>query len=124
MVADYFTKPLQGTIFQQLRNMIMGNTDIALPTNTPSMTAQTSMILVVPTQQESRSVLDSETVTDRSPGSLTVLPAYGRTNGTRSINKPSKQVVSKRSLKISWADVASGQKASGRINPLYSQNLS
>ena len=30
MIADYFTKPLQGVIFRELRDMIMGNTDIAL----------------------------------------------------------------------------------------------
>jgi hypothetical protein len=29
MIADYFTKPLQGIIFQKLWDMIMGNTDIA-----------------------------------------------------------------------------------------------
>jgi hypothetical protein len=31
MTADYFTKRLQGLIFRQLRDMIMGNTEIALP---------------------------------------------------------------------------------------------
>jgi hypothetical protein len=124
MVADYFTKPLQGTIFQQLRDMIMGNTEIALPTKTPSMTAETSGIPVVSTTPESRSVLVSETVTGRSPGLLTVLPAYGRTNGTSSIGKTSNQVVSKCSLGISWADVASGRKASVRNNPLFLRNLS
>jgi hypothetical protein len=34
LVADYYRKPLQGILFQQLRDMIMGNTEIALPTNT------------------------------------------------------------------------------------------
>jgi hypothetical protein len=57
MIVDYFTKPLQGLLFRQLRDMIMGNTDIALPTDTVSRTAdQTSGIPVVSTEQESRSV--------------------------------------------------------------------
>jgi hypothetical protein len=123
MVADYFTKPLQGTIFQQLRDMIMGNTDIALPTDISNKTAQTSGIPDVNTQQESRSVLVNEIVTDKSPSSLTVLPAYGKANETRTIGKTSNQVASKRSLGLSWADVARGGK-SGRDNPLFLRNLS
>jgi hypothetical protein len=42
MIADYFTKPLQGLIFQQLRDMIMGNTDTALPTEQGSVTMNQS----------------------------------------------------------------------------------
>jgi hypothetical protein len=53
MIADYFTKPLHGLIFRQLRDMIKGNTPIALPTDS----GQTSGIPAVSTQQESRSVL-------------------------------------------------------------------
>jgi hypothetical protein len=33
MIADYVTKPLQGMVFRKLWDMIMGNTDIALPTD-------------------------------------------------------------------------------------------
>ena len=28
MIGDYFTKPLQGSLFKKLRNYIMGHTDI------------------------------------------------------------------------------------------------
>ena len=33
MTADYFTKPLQGLLFRQMQDMIMGKTEIALPTD-------------------------------------------------------------------------------------------
>jgi hypothetical protein len=33
MIADYFTKPLQGLLFKQLRAMIMGKVDIPLPSD-------------------------------------------------------------------------------------------
>ena len=32
-ILDYFTELLQGMLFRQLRNMIMGNTDIPLPSD-------------------------------------------------------------------------------------------
>jgi hypothetical protein len=54
----------------------MGNTDIALPTDTVTNTAvQTHGIPAVSTPQESRSLLESELVINRSPHSRTVLPA-------------------------------------------------
>jgi hypothetical protein len=57
-IADYFTNPLQGLIFRQLRDMIMGNADIALSTEQASVTInQSKGIPAVPTQQESMSVL-------------------------------------------------------------------
>jgi hypothetical protein len=31
MIADYFTKALQGALFWKLRDVIMGNTNIPLP---------------------------------------------------------------------------------------------
>lgn len=31
MLADYFTKPLQGLLFYQIQDMIIGNTPIILP---------------------------------------------------------------------------------------------
>ena len=34
MIADYFTKPLQGLLFRQMRDMIMGNKEMALPSDT------------------------------------------------------------------------------------------
>jgi hypothetical protein len=78
MIAAYFTKSLQGVLFQQLRDMIMGNVDIALPTGVAGGTADsTDGIPVVSTPQGSRSVLDKENETSSSLFSLTVLPAYG-----------------------------------------------
>ena len=57
MVADYFTKPLQGALFRTLRDMIMGNSDIPLPSETDSTTVKENGILTTPSEQESRSVL-------------------------------------------------------------------
>jgi hypothetical protein len=120
MVADYITKPLQGMIFQQLWDMIMGNTNIALSLDTVSYTADqtTSGISAAPTHQESRSVLENENEIDRLPRSLpvssahsadvekphlTVLPAYGNT-----VKKPSNLVVSKPT--VSWDEIASNRR--------------
>ena len=61
IIADYFTKPLQGALFWKLRDMIMGNTDIVLPNDQPKNAAVPS--IGIPdglTQQESRSVLKDE----------------------------------------------------------------
>jgi hypothetical protein len=75
MIADYFTKPLQGLIFRKLREMIMGNTDIALPTEQASVTIyQSKGIPAVPTQQESRSVLVMEVEFNPSPPPSKILP--------------------------------------------------
>jgi hypothetical protein len=56
MLADYFTKPLQGALFRKMREMIMGNIPIELPneivTDIPDGIPDLSPI------QESRSVLD------------------------------------------------------------------
>ncbi len=108
LVADYFTKALQGLIFRQLRDMIMGNTDIALPTDEAQQIAvKTSGIPAVLTQPESRSVLKKRTERGKPPRSLTVLPAYGKANEMIPIGT-SKLVLRKRTL--TWADVASGRK--------------
>ena len=105
MIADYFTKPLQGILFRQLRDMVMGNTDIALPSGAVnSTTAQTNGIPAVVTQPESRSVLEHENEISRSPRLITVLPASVSTTGHTSHTGPSKPVVGKRTL--SWADIA------------------
>jgi hypothetical protein len=65
MLADYFTKPQQGLLFRQMRDMIMGNIDIALPTDkTVSTTDQSNGIPVGTAPLESRSVLRNKDVTD------------------------------------------------------------
>jgi hypothetical protein len=85
MIADYFTKLLQGLIFLQLRYMIMGSTDISLPTDQVSITTdQTSVIPAVSTQQESMSVFGKEGAINPSPPPLKILavsdpPASGST---------------------------------------------
>jgi hypothetical protein len=121
MIADYFTKPLQGAIFRELRDMIMGNTVIALPEATDSKTEdQLNVIQIEPTQSESRSVLKNEIVSESSPRSpvvlparaaqssisLTVLHAYGsRKKCLDTKTQLSKPVVSKPTL--TWAEIAS-----------------
>jgi hypothetical protein len=117
MIADYFTKALQGAIFWKLRDMIMGNTLIALPTDTTKIVDDPS--IRIPnglTTSESRSVLKDEIV---SSSSLTVLPAFGskgsKTKTTTSDIKDSKSVPSKildnklmvEKRTVSWAEVAS-----------------
>jgi hypothetical protein len=78
VIAYYFTKPLQGLIFGKLRDMIMGNTDIALPTYQASITTdQTSGIPAVSTQQESRSLLGKEVEINPSPTPLNILSGGG-----------------------------------------------
>jgi hypothetical protein len=57
MVADYFTKPLQGVVFRTLRDMIMGNSDIPLPSKTDSTTVKENGVPTTPPKQEPRSVL-------------------------------------------------------------------
>jgi hypothetical protein len=108
-VADYFTKALQGAIFRKLRDMIMDNTEIALPTDVIGPIAdKTNGIPVVSTQQESRSVLKKNIEQDRPPLSLTVLPARAKMDGAP-IHDTSNLVERKRTM--SWADVARGQKS-------------
>ncbi len=112
MVADYFTKALQGILFKQLRDMIMGNAIIALPTDAvTSPTDMTSRIPAVVPPHESRSVLRCGDASNSSPRSLTVLPvqrqpkrAPMRTTVT-GVLKPSNLVTGKRA--ISWAAIVS-----------------
>jgi hypothetical protein len=81
MIADYFTKPLQGMIvFRKLRDMIMGNKDIVLPTD--KLDNEPNGIPTVARPRESRSVLESDIVNDRPPRSLTVLRACDTPTGT------------------------------------------
>jgi hypothetical protein len=80
MIADYFTKPLQGMLFRKLRDMIMGNIDIALPTD--ELDNEPSGIPTVAIPREYRSVLESDITNDRPPRSLTVLRACDTPKGT------------------------------------------
>jgi hypothetical protein len=104
MLADYFTKALQGALFVKLRDMIMGKTDIPLPSDLNKGNPDPSIgIPDGPTPQESRSVLKDEIADSESSRSLSVLPAFGS-----QVRKPARQnqpVASKRSL--SWAQIVS-----------------
>ena len=61
MVADYFTKPLQVVTFRNLRNMIMGNTLIPLPSDKPELSMSTNDgARNVKAQSVLRSVLKSD----------------------------------------------------------------
>jgi hypothetical protein len=111
MIADYFTKPLQGAIFRKLRAMIMGNDDIALPSD--QLTAQSNGIPPAIKHEESRSVLKDEKVTGSSLFPLTVLPSHRRVIGPPRCSDgittriPSNEVLSKPSQpSVSWADIA------------------
>jgi hypothetical protein len=80
MLADYFTKPLQGLLFRQLRDMIMGNVPIALPSDSTGNVSDPPMrIPVNKTLTESRSVLEVKNAIVRSPRVLTVLPINRKT---------------------------------------------
>ena len=132
MVADYFTKPLQGILFRQLRDMIMGSAPIPLPSNTIDIDRDlTSRIPAALTQPESRSVLVGEGKTGRPPrsqlvsfnheqarpimkrpalnslASLTVLPIYNDNNGItgkNTVGAHSNGILKGQSL--TWAQVA------------------
>jgi hypothetical protein len=112
MVADYFTKALQGILFKQLRDMIMGNAIIALPTDAvTSPTDMTSRIPAVVPPHESRSVLRCGDASNSSPRSLTVLPVQRQPKRApmrktvTGVLKPSNLVTGKRA--ISWAAIVS-----------------
>jgi hypothetical protein len=104
MIADYFTKPLQGALFWKLRDMVMGNTDIPLPSDeSTSVLEPSDGIPVGPTLQESRSVLKDEIAVRSSPRSLEVLPAFG--SEVRKSVMVKKPVASRRA--VSWAEIVS-----------------
>jgi hypothetical protein len=113
MIADYFRKALQGAAFWKLRDVIMGNTDIASPTGALEMSSDPSVgILAGATPVESRSVLKEKYKNDGSPGVLTVLPAFGSKMVKSTITTeagPSKTVTSARTA--SWAETASRGKS-------------
>jgi hypothetical protein len=78
MIADFFTKALQGALFWKLCDMMMGNTNIPLPSEMNMNTPDPSTgIHDGTTLKESRSVLKDEIAVRSSPCSLTVLPAFG-----------------------------------------------
>jgi Reverse transcriptase (RNA-dependent DNA polymerase) len=106
MIADYFTKALQGATFWRLRDMIMGNTEIALPNETTIVVPDPSVgILDSSTIRESRSVLKDEIASSSSQQSLTVLHASGRKQGgkTEMITGTTQPVMKKPT--VTWADV-------------------
>ena len=107
MIADYFTKPLQGVLFRKLRGMIMGHTDIALPSD--QLTVQSEGIPPIKKCEESRSVLGDEKVEASSLFSLTVLLAHRRIirpPGGGNTGLHSKPVPSKKAPQT-WAQIAS-----------------
>jgi hypothetical protein len=142
MIADYFTKPLQGMIFRKLQDMIMGNTDIVLPTD--ELNNEPKGIPMVATPRESRSALGSDIGNDRPPRSLRVLRVCDTPPGTptdptgtstgkpvrrahrRTINddsgapKASKPVLSKA---VSWAEIASLRTTRAGKCPLFFTKL-
>jgi hypothetical protein len=108
VIADYFTKALQGALFWKLRDMIMGNADIPLPSDVvKSVTDPSKGIPDRTTQQESRSVLKDEIAVGGSPSALTVLPVCG-TNGRKTASvatDASEPVASKQT--VTWAEIVS-----------------
>ena len=106
MIADYFTKPLQGVLFRQLRDMIMGNVDIALPTDAAvGTTTSPDGIPAVSTPPGSRSVLGKECELGSSLFSLTVLPAYGKDPRSKISMPTANKASEKPSRAVSWADI-------------------
>jgi hypothetical protein len=115
MIADYFTKALQGALFWKLRDMIMGNTDIPLPSDVSVNVSNPSIgIPDEPTLPESRSVLKDEIAVGGSPRALTVLPAFGsQTRQTVPTGTSLKTVLTGTGLKncvaskkaLSWAEI-------------------
>jgi hypothetical protein len=104
MVADYFTKALQGAQFRKMRDMIMGNTDIPLPSEMTMDTPDPSIGIHDRTLQESRSVLKDEIAVGGSPRSVTVLPAFGAVRqSVPAGTETKKSMASKRTL--SWAQI-------------------
>jgi hypothetical protein len=143
LIADYFTKPLQGMIFRKLRDMIMGNTDIVLPTNEPDN--EPIGIPMVATPRESRSVLGSDIGNDMPPRSLTVLRACDTPTGTPTgptgtpTGQPARRVSTRitnddsgapktsklvSGKTVSWAEIASLRTTRAGKCPLFLRNLS
>jgi hypothetical protein len=128
MVADYFTKPQQGLLFRQMRDMIMGNTDIELPAEENIATEQMIGIPTGSSPLESRSVLGN--VSDSSPDAHDVplnMGANKRSVGNRgcSTTEPKgsmrnkgfsvmehsteQEIVETKKQPIRWADIVSNR---------------
>jgi hypothetical protein len=107
VIADYFTKALQGALFAKLQDVIMGKTDIPLPSDVAkSVTDPSVRIPDGLTHPESRSVLKNKTA-GGSPHALTVLPVCG-SDGRKAasvVSNASKPVDSKQT--VTWAEIAS-----------------
>jgi hypothetical protein len=119
-------------IFRKLRDMIMGNTDIVLPTDAPDN--EPIGIPMVATPRESRSVLGSDIGNDRPPHSLTDTRACDtptgqpvRRAGTR-ITKDDSGALKTSGLvsgkTVSWAEIASLRTTRAGKCPLFLRNLS
>jgi hypothetical protein len=119
MLADYFTKPQQGLLFRQMRDMIMGNTDIALPSDKKtSTTDQPNGIPAVLTPLESRSVLNNKDVTvvltdrptsttDNDEHSSRMKNAVDRLSSqAKKTPMEHRRVVTAQKRTISWAEIA------------------
>ena len=105
MIADYFTKALQGAQFRKLRDMIVGNTDVPLPSEMNLNTPDPSVGIPDGTLQESRSVLKDEIAVGGLPRSLTDLPTL-RAKTRQSVpagTDSRKPMASKKTL--SWAEI-------------------
>jgi hypothetical protein len=107
MIADYFTKALQGAPFTKLRGVIMGKTDIPLPSDVAKNVTDPSVRIPDGlTHQESRSVLKNKTACG-SPRALTVLPVCG-SDGCKAASvasNASEPVDSEQT--VTWAEIAS-----------------
>jgi hypothetical protein len=106
MIADYFTKALQGALFWKLRDMIMGNTNIPLPLEMNMNTPDPSTgIPDGTTLKESRSVLKDKIAVSGSPRSLMVLPAFGiKTRQSVPTGTGSKKSMATKKT-LSWAEI-------------------
>jgi hypothetical protein len=108
MIADYFTKALQGALFWKLRDVIMGDTNIPLPLEMNMNTPDPSTgIPDGTTLKESRSVLKDKIAVSGSPRSLTVLPAFGiKTRQSVPTGPGSKKYMASKKT-LTWAKIAS-----------------
>jgi hypothetical protein len=114
MIADYFTKALQGALFAKLRDMIVGKTDTPLPSDVAKSVTDTPVRIPDGlTHPESRSVFKNKIAVGGSPRALTVLPVCG-SDGRKAASvasNTSKPVDSEQPVDsmqtVTWAEIAS-----------------